>query len=108
MQMIKEGIEGRWVPEAIVKHFIPQNRQSIRYLRSYYRGAGEYQALKEDDYKGVLWFGKPRWWWRRAFQKEVKYRLNKFFRKPEIWIDDLIEASIEWGKLLGSGKKPVR
>jgi glycosyltransferase involved in cell wall biosynthesis len=40
-RMMRHGAEGWWVPDAGVLHIIPPERQSLRYLISYYHRIGE-------------------------------------------------------------------
>jgi glycosyltransferase involved in cell wall biosynthesis len=108
IKMLTDGLKGRWVPEAVVQHLVPKSRQTIHFLRGYYRGAGEFQTLHAKAYNGPTLFGKPRWRWRDACQKELQYRISRLRRGPEDWMEDLINASIAWGRLLGGGKNPVR
>jgi glycosyltransferase involved in cell wall biosynthesis len=101
-QMTCEGFEGRWVPEAKIQHFVPKKYQTIKHLRSYYRGYGNYCALNTnmDDCKRL--FEKPRWVWRKAIEEELLFWLKRYFFKPEFWIDNFIQASTCWGILLSS------
>jgi glycosyltransferase involved in cell wall biosynthesis len=107
-KMLSDGAKGVWVPEALVTHHIPQNRISLAYVRDYCRGWGEYLAMLDNKYSGPTLFGKPRWRWRNAIQKEFKYRINRLFSKSDIWMDDLVTVNKEWGRLLGSRKNSIR
>lgn len=99
--MLGDGMTGRWVPQARVRHYIPRARQSIEYLRNYFRGYGEYCARQDVDNKDAKLFGRPRWLWRAAFASELKYHLRRRFSQPEIWIEDLIASSQARGQLRG-------
>jgi glycosyltransferase involved in cell wall biosynthesis len=98
-QMTRDGLEGRWVPGAKVQHFIPKARQTIKYLRSYYRGFGQFSALKVNQEGGGRLFGRPRWVWRKAIEGELLFWLKRYCLQPESWIDNLIQANTCWGIL---------
>ena len=40
-QLLANGVSGRWIPNARMQHFIPQDRMTYRYLRGFYYGQGE-------------------------------------------------------------------
>jgi GT2 family glycosyltransferase len=98
-RMIAQGIEGWWVPDAIVRHCIPPERQSTSYLRRYYMGYGEYLARNGAPSTTPRLLGKPRWLWRSAIENEVRYRFNRVLRSPDRWVPSLRDASISWGQI---------
>lgn len=81
-RMHAQGIGGWWVPGAIVRHFIPPERQSIAYLREYYMGYGQYLAQTEKQSPVPRLFGRPRWLWRSALENEARYRYGRFSAPP--------------------------
>ncbi len=99
--MMADGIAGRWIPKARVRHYLPQARQSIAYLRKYFKGYGEYCAQQDARHTDAKLFGSPRWLWRAALAAETKYRLRRHLSPPEVWIEDLIASSQSWGQLSG-------
>ena len=99
--MLAEGLTGRWVPDARVRHFIPAQRQTVRYLRQFFGGQGEFSARGIPPMGGPHWFGKPRCLWRKAIEREFQYRLHRTFSPPEVWIQRLIESGIAWGEVKG-------
>jgi glycosyltransferase involved in cell wall biosynthesis len=99
--MLADGGTGRWVPKARVRHFIPEARQSIEYLRRYFKGYGEYCAQEDAHNTDAKLFGSPRWLWREALAAETRYRLRRSLSSPEVWIEDLLAASQAWGQLRG-------
>jgi glucosyl-dolichyl phosphate glucuronosyltransferase len=103
--MLKAGVTGRWVPDARVRHFIPAHRQSIRYLRKFFRGQGEFSARDVPSLSGPHWFGKPRCLWRKAIEAECKYRFHRIRSGPEVWIQHLIQAGVAWGEVKGYAKR---
>lgn len=103
--MLNDGLIGRWIPDARVRHFIPTERQSVRYLRRYFHGHGVVAERDHQENNEALAFGKPRWLWRAWLEAESKYRLRRLFCRPEVWIEDLIQASVFRGRL--DWRKPV-
>lgn len=100
-RILADGAEGWWVPAARLRHFIPEERQTKRYLRRYYFGYGQYLARESPRARGRKLFGKPRWVWKQAVVAELRYRLYRPLRPPEVWIEDLKRASICWGRIVG-------
>lgn len=101
-RMQARGIEGWWVPQAVVRHYIPPERQSIAYLREYYMGYGQYLAQTAAPSSGPRLFGKPRWMWRSVLENEARYRYGRLFGPPEQWVLSLKLASVTWGQFLHS------
>lgn len=99
-RLLAEGEEGRWVPEARVRHFIPKDRQTVRYLREYSYGGGQLLGRTAEVVEGWGSFlGRPLWLWRQALTAELRYRLLRFVARPESWVADATLASLSWGQL---------
>jgi glycosyltransferase involved in cell wall biosynthesis len=102
LQMLAAGVIGRWVPSAHLLHYIPRDRQTARYLREFYHGQGQFQAMTSTkDMSPKLW-GAPRWLWRQALQAEISYRVQRVACNPAVWIESLITSSTLWGQVRGS------
>jgi glycosyltransferase involved in cell wall biosynthesis len=99
--MLDAGLEGRWVPGAKVRHYIPAQRQTIAYLRDYYTGQGQVRCSGPVPAHHPKLFGRPRYLWRQAVEAEVSYRMGRLFGRPDLWIEHLIAASMAWGGLRG-------
>jgi len=99
-KMLEDGAKGRWVPGAVVRHYIPQERQTIRYIRNYYRGNGEYQWIEIEEGKKPNRFGTVRDMLKQAIERELRYRYCRLFREPRVWVGALKGAGIVWGRLL--------
>jgi len=98
--LLARGEMGRWVPGAAIRHYIPPERQTIRYLRRYYGGNAATMALATNEApQSAMLFGRPRWAWRAAIQNEIAYRVRRVTSRPEVWIEDLKRASAAWGIL---------
>ncbi len=100
-KMLSDGHEGRWVPNARLLHYIPKQRQTIRYLRRWFFAQGVVNARGEKADYSVKLFGKPRWLVRRALETELRYRWRRLVRPPEVWVEDLELSSATWGLLWG-------
>lgn len=100
--MARDGLRGRWVPDARVKHFVPRERQTMLYLRKYHHGHGLYCARQGGQPGTASVFGFPRWAVAKVLQCELKYQVRRRLCAPDVWIDDVIEASRLWGLLEGS------
>jgi glucosyl-dolichyl phosphate glucuronosyltransferase len=97
--ILQAGGTGRWVPGARVRHFIPPERMSVEYLRSYHRGRG--RRLHFDGQRrqrGVLS------WLARAIVGEVRYRVGRMVANARIWVRGLCASSVAWGYLEGVWK----
>jgi glycosyltransferase involved in cell wall biosynthesis len=99
-QMLAEGASGWWVPEARVRHYVPRARQTLAYIREWYRGWGEFVAYFHPRPPGrVFVLGVPSWLWLEALGAELGFRVRRHTAAPERWIEDLKRASTAWGRL---------
>lgn len=97
--ILTSGHEGRWVPDAKVRHYITPERQTISYLRRYWAGHGAYHAWRARSDPGA---GPSRGWvarWCYALRAEWRYRLNRPRSAPEVWMEYLRLASEAWGQV---------
>jgi glycosyltransferase involved in cell wall biosynthesis len=96
--ILASGGTGRWVPRAVVRHVIPPERQTIRYLRSYFVGHGyvlaqtssagaRHRRVRESlrDLGAVL-------------SSEAKYRWLRATADPARWVPALVTAAIARGR----------
>lgn len=97
--ILAEGGTGWWVPDASVEHWIPKERQTIRYVRNYYALQGK-TFLKWDN-DGPTFLGRPLQLWRRILRTELAYTRARLSGDPHRWLKTLAEASI----LRGSTRK---
>lgn len=103
--LLDEGHEGRWVPGAKLVHVIPPSRQSVAFLRAYFRGQGRVQEPLPEDRPVPTLLGRPRWALRSLLQEEVKYHLLRPLASPERWMPHLIDASFAAGALQGPPRR---
>jgi glycosyltransferase involved in cell wall biosynthesis len=90
--ILAAGGTGWYVPTARVEHLIPPGRQSVGYLRDYYRAnAASVRASLAPGVPTIL--GRPRWVWRMAVEHQVRYWLTRGLASPERWALHLRRAS---------------
>jgi glycosyltransferase involved in cell wall biosynthesis len=107
LSILGEGKTGWWVPEARVRHYIPEHRQTVAYLRKYCFGIGQWRGRQAHP-PAPQWFGRPRWAWKRAVVAELRYQMSRRVYRPSTWISDLVCASEAWGFLNGfTAQSPV-
>jgi glycosyltransferase involved in cell wall biosynthesis len=99
------GEIGFWVPEASVRHYVPPARQTLRFLREYYLGAGQAAAMLTPAQGSPRFAGRPLWLWRRAIQHSLEYWLRRAFGEPGEWLLHYREALIAWGHLRWHGSR---
>ena len=103
--LLADGVKGRWVPGAALRHHVPRSRQTTKYLRSHFYNRGVYYGMRSDEADRHLVFGRPRWLWKQAVLSEMKYRVHKALSAPEVWVEHLITSSESWGLLEGYGSE---
>lgn len=91
--VLASGEQGWWVPDARVTHRIGPERQTERWLRAFYTGYGEaaFEPTGETP--------APTQLLARALAAEARYRLDRWTRPPERWIESLIGAAVAWGEV---------
>jgi len=55
----------------------------MQYLRSFYFGAGEGEAIKAFEYSKSSLFSRPKWVWRLAIESEMRYRCTAFLANQQ-------------------------
>jgi hypothetical protein len=100
-RLLAAGAAGWWVPQARVRHCIPPERQTTRYLRGYYQGIGEVVGRQMPSEGERLWRGRPLWLWRQTVTAQLKYWVRRPFCGPESWVADLVAANLYRGRLRG-------
>ena len=100
--ILGEGGTGWWVPGARVTHRIPAERQTMRYLRRFYAGAGEAAVHRGHDIP-------PRWrLWLTVAKAEIRFALSRPLGRPERWIEHVIMASVARGQLRAAAPPAAR
>lgn len=98
--LLKNGHTGHYLPAARVRHFIPQSRQNLLYLRSYYAGHGVQLRRKSDGQVPHL-LGKPRWIWKAWLKSEICYRWKRLTASPNVWIEHFKDVAMWRGAIKG-------
>jgi glycosyltransferase involved in cell wall biosynthesis len=99
MAILADGHSGRWVPEAGIRHFVPRDRQTTRYVQTYYRSYGAQEAAALGGTGPPP--GKRGHLLARVIASEARYRLRRITSKPDRWILDLKTAAVTRGHLRG-------
>jgi glycosyltransferase involved in cell wall biosynthesis len=97
-EMLEAGASGWWVPEARVEHYIPEHRQTVEFLKVYYRGWGEWLAQSDSGTGTRVVLGRPLWLWREVVESRIRYVLRRLTSPPELWLKDLKAASAAHGR----------
>jgi hypothetical protein len=98
-ELLSQGNTGWWVPEATVRHFIPESRMKLCYLGKYFRGQGRTEAIRLGE--NVLPpFRRPRWLWRKMLQAWVVFLFSLIKDNPAYWSRHYRMANIYLGKLI--------
>lgn len=100
-RMLADGLQGRYVPTARVRHLIPEDRQTITYVRRYYFFQGRFQAMQDRDRSEHRDLRTRFWFLRQAIKQETQFRLRRPLGRPAAWVKHLRQSSYYWGRLLG-------
>jgi glycosyltransferase involved in cell wall biosynthesis len=93
--ILASGGAGWWVPDAIVEHWIPKQRQTIKYLRSYYTLLGRTYCLQSPSVV-TRWHDRP-WLWLKILLAEMMYAVARLTGNPHQRLRALSRASKLWG-----------
>jgi glycosyltransferase involved in cell wall biosynthesis len=97
-RVLGSGAPGYWIPAAMVEHCIGRDRQTIRYIASYYESWGETLAFRNAaaTASAPFWFGIPRRIWPRLLVWWVLYRFCRFVSPAPVWVKYL--EAYSWNK----------
>jgi len=99
--ILGQGFQGWWVPDAKIKHWLPQSRQTIDYLKRYYLGVGRTLKMYSQLEKCPQIFGHPVWLIRQATRVQFAYLYKKFFRSENEKFECFTRKWTTFGQLLG-------
>jgi len=97
--MRRDGFAGWWVPAARVRHFIPRERQNLKYLRRWHSGVGWYQGMAPASPEEHSLFSVPFWVWRQLVEYGTRYCVDRVFGSPRVWVRDMSYFASAWGYL---------
>ncbi len=95
-KILESGKRGLWVPDAIVNHRIPSERQTLKYISNYFIGKGEsigYIPNRDDK----LLFGTPIWLLIKIVKLHAQLLVHRVFCNDQIWIETLKKACLNYG-----------
>ena len=96
--ILTAGGIGWWVPGASVEHWVPKERQTVRYLRSYYALQGK-TFHKRAAEGGRTFDGHNLLLRGGILRAELSYGVARLGKDPRRWLQHLIRASILRGAL---------
>jgi glycosyltransferase involved in cell wall biosynthesis len=92
LQMKQAGHRGVWVGPARVKHFVPADRLTRRYVWNWYCAHGRTLVLRDPMKNDRRIFGMPRWALRRYVERRTASLMLLPFRN-EAWVKAYTEAA---------------
>ena len=87
-----QGGRGRWVPDAKLKHVIPEERTTIEYVKRYFVGQGKINVVQKRQRKGKIGSLMS------SCFHSMCYRLKQKKCEPKVWVSHMINSSIYWGE----------
>ena len=93
-RMLAEGLEGRWVPAARVRHVIPPSRVSEKYLQRFFYCQGQLSARQMEPGRGIRRVSRlPSVIQLRALLAAWTYRIARRLVHPSRWSRHLVRES---------------
>ena len=94
----EQGLQGVWVPSAKVRHYLPRERCTPKYIRKYAAGFGR-TLVREQGVRGVKFlFGAPRWLYRNYLHLRWKSFSERILRQPK-WAVTYFQAALIKGMI---------
>jgi glycosyltransferase involved in cell wall biosynthesis len=94
-RILRDGHEGRWVPEARVRHVIPPIRVSEEYLRRFFYGQGQISARRMKPGAGIRRITRKSSVIRlRALLAVARYQITRRLSHPTKWSRHLVRESM--------------
>jgi glycosyltransferase involved in cell wall biosynthesis len=97
-RLIDRGATGVWVGNARVRHFVPRERLTTRYIWNFFVSSGAADVRRRGGPGGKRWFNMPRW----VIRQHIQYRLKSWFfapRKNARWAGAFRESAATYGTL---------
>lgn len=86
------GHQGVWLPNASLKHIIPADRATTKYVANYFTGQGQTNIL-QDKIKKTAAVAK-----REYLRNRIAWRVKRWIREPDEWVSHLIRANLSRGE----------
>ena len=93
------GAVGRWVPEALVEHWVPRHHQTVRFLWNYYFLWGRTLRYTQSYAGDRTFLGRPYWMYRDAITSAGMLAFNRIFRGSREWVLALWRCATALGAL---------
>jgi hypothetical protein len=100
--ILREGGQGYWVPDAHVRHFVPRSRQNLRYLWRYWQGDGMSIARMFPSSGRFRLMGSPGWLWREATISIFRLFVGFAVSPSDKWLIHMRNAATSLGRLRGA------
>jgi glycosyltransferase involved in cell wall biosynthesis len=88
----KSSQQGVWVPTSRVRHYVPAERLTRKYLWSFFQGIGRTDVRMRGVPEGKLLWGVPRWLFRTSWEMKWRYYWRRLSRQAD-WIQAYIQAA---------------
>ena len=100
-QMVEDGIQGRWIPQARLRHFIPEDRLTLDFLCRFFDGIGQTSALMagNEDLSPMRRRLRGAYYRAKIAIHTAKYHAYRHTAHPSRWVKALSRASRYRGKL---------
>lgn len=91
--LISQGCQGWWVPDAAVHYYAEAERMTVRYIRSYYVGIGRSLARTKPRPRVISAV--------KLLKAVFRFACLRYASPAETWMRHLVRASTAWGRLTG-------
>lgn len=99
------GSDVVWVPDAIVKHYLPAKRMTLAYLRDLHYCNGRYEKVVGFDVERTI-LGYSPWLIKRWLNCELRYLYRRLSGSASaVWLKEMMDASVARGQLVSARKK---
>ena len=97
--MVAEGLTGRWLPQARLRHFIPKERLRTGYVFDYFYGLGTFDALTRAE---PVHRRMPLWVLKECLVAGAAFCVTRPVRRTAVWVGYLDRAARALGWLAGT------
>ncbi len=101
--LLKDGYRGYWNPYSRVRHFIPRERLSRKFLRDFFYGIGQTVVLMNDKKKFSL--SRRLRYLASAAQCELGYQTRRRVQSSRDWVRPMVRASYRWGRVAAAAQR---
>jgi glycosyltransferase involved in cell wall biosynthesis len=101
IQLLKNGYQGIYLPNAKVCHRNPKERMTERYLREWFVGAGKCDVrLGQIVSSSYMLFGAPCYLWRNLLEFGIRYVFTRWTKPSDVWLRAEISMARTWGMIV--------